>query len=115
VFPRFTGIFKLFQALLLACLLLGLAAQAQADDIAASALPPEAQHTLALIKHGGPFPYVKDGVVFGNHENALPPEARGYYHEYTVKTPGVRGRGAQRIIAGGGRDYIYLQADKPIA
>ncbi len=107
VFSRFSGISRFFQALLLSLALLGLAAQARADDIAASALPPEAQHTLALIKQGGPFPYAKDGVVFGNYEHALPPHARGYYHEYTVKTPGVRGRGAQRIIVGGESEYFY--------
>ena len=71
------------------------------DVIAVSALPPEAQRTLALIGQGGPFPFSKDGVVFGNYEGALPRQARGYYHEYTVKTPGARNRGARRIIVGG--------------
>jgi ribonuclease T1 len=100
--------FKLFQALLLGCLLLGVMAQASAaDSIAAGELPSEARQTLALIKQGGPYPYSKDGVVFGNYEHALPPHQRGYYHEYTVKTPGVRGRGAQRIIVGGGSEYFY--------
>lgn len=64
-------------------------------------LPREAQATLALIKQGGPFPYDKDGVVFGNYESRLPKQKRGYYHEYTVKTPRSRNRGARRIIAGG--------------
>ncbi|HLP96873.1 MAG TPA: ribonuclease domain-containing protein [Sideroxyarcus sp.] len=63
-------------------------------------LPPEARETLQLIRQGGPFPYPRDGVVFGNYEHILPPQARGYYHEYTVKTPGVRHRGARRIVCG---------------
>lgn len=74
---------------------------ARLDSIAVQALPPEAQRTLALIKQGGPFPYAKDGVVFGNYEGVLPKRKRGYYHEFTVKTPGIRSRGARRIIAGG--------------
>jgi ribonuclease T1 len=64
-------------------------------------LPQEAQKTLKLIKQGGPYPYPKDGVVFGNHEKVLPKQKRGYYHEFTVKTPGARNRGARRIIVGG--------------
>ncbi len=102
------GMVKLLQAWLLACLLFGGATQAYAaDSMAAGDLPPEAQQTLALIKQGGPFPYPKDGVVFGNYEHVLPAHQRGYYHEYTVKTPGVRSRGAQRIIVGGGAEYYY--------
>jgi ribonuclease T1 len=64
-------------------------------------LPREARATLARIKRGGPFPYTKDGIVFGNYEGVLPRQKRGYYHEFTVKTPGMRSRGARRIIAGG--------------
>jgi ribonuclease T1 len=64
-------------------------------------LPVEAQKTLVLIKQGGPFPYAKDGVVFGNYEGILPKRKRGYYHEFTVKTPRARNRGARRIVAGG--------------
>jgi ribonuclease T1 len=71
-------------------------------DIPAAALPAEARATLSLIKAGGPFPYAKDGSVFGNREKMLPPRDRGYYREYTVKTPGARDRGARRIVAGGG-------------
>lgn len=63
-------------------------------------LPPEARTTLQLIKHGGPFPYPRDGVVFSNYEHILPQQPRGYYHEYTVRTPGVRHRGARRIVCG---------------
>jgi len=59
------------------------------------------RETLTLVKRGGPFPYPKDGVVFGNYEKSLPVMARGYYHEYTVRTPGIRGRGARRLVAGG--------------
>jgi len=69
--------------------------------VAASALPAEARATLEAIREGGPFPYERDGVVFGNRERLLPPEPRGYYHEYTVPTPGVRSRGARRIVCGG--------------
>jgi ribonuclease T1 len=75
---------------------------AAVGDIPAAALPREAHATLALIKAGGPFPYVRDGSVFGNREKRLPPRARGYYREYTVPTPGTRSRGARRIIAGAG-------------
>lgn len=70
-------------------------------------LPPEAHRTLALIKRGGPFPYAKDGSVFGNREGRLPQQQRGYYREYTVPTPGSRDRGARRIVAGQGGDYWY--------
>ncbi len=72
--------------------------------ISAAQLPPEARQTLALIKRGGPFPYPKDGVVFGNYERILPKQSRGYYHELTVKTPGLRSRGARRLIVGGALD-----------
>lgn len=69
--------------------------------IPVGSLPLQAQKTLALIKQGGPFPYAKDGVVFGNYEGLLPKRRRGYYHEFTVKTPHARNRGARRIITGG--------------
>ena len=64
-------------------------------------LPREGQATYQLIRQGGPFPYEKDGVVFGNRERQLPRQERGYYREYTVKTPGSRDRGARRIVCGG--------------
>ena len=70
-------------------------------------LPREAHQTLALIKDGGPFPYSRDGVVFGNYEKRLPLRQRGYYHEYTVKTPGRRDRGARRIVTGRDDEYYY--------
>jgi ribonuclease T1 len=79
------------------------------EPIAVAALPPEARQTLAAIEQGGPFPYPKDGVVFGNYEKMLPPQKRGYYREYTVKTPYARNRGPRRIIAGGepAHEYYY--------
>lgn len=64
-------------------------------------LPPEARQTVGLIRQGGPFPFPKDGSVFGNYEGVLPKQKRGYYHEFTVKTPGARNRGARRIVVGG--------------
>ncbi|RVU49846.1 ribonuclease N1 [Rubrivivax rivuli] len=69
--------------------------------VALVTLPPEAQATHKLILAGGPFPYSKDGTVFGNRERLLPLNPRGYYREYTVKTPGLRHRGARRIVCGG--------------
>ncbi|MBF1234542.1 MAG: guanyl-specific ribonuclease Sa [Lautropia mirabilis] len=76
-------------------------------------LPAEARQTLALIREGGPYPYEKDGTVFGNYERKLPRQRRGYYTEYTVRTPRVRSRGARRIIAGGrdGRPTEFYYTD----
>lgn len=70
-------------------------------------LPPEARNTLAMIARGGPFPYRQDGVVFQNREGYLPSKPNGYYHEYTVETPGSSDRGARRIITGGGGEMYY--------
>ena len=78
-----------------------LAPAANAGFVNLIALPAEAQATHRLILSGGPFPYSKDGVVFGNRERLLPPKERGHYREYTVKTPGSRDRGARRIVCGG--------------
>lgn len=64
-------------------------------------LPRQGQQTYELIRQGGPFAYEKDGTVFGNRERLLPVQRRGYYREYTVKTPGSRDRGARRIVCGG--------------
>ena len=69
--------------------------------VAVADLPPQGRQTLQLIHDGGPFPYSKDGTVFGNRERLLPAKQRGYYLEYTVKTPGSRDRGARRIVCGG--------------
>ena len=81
--------------------------------VAVADLPDEARRTLALIREGGPYPYEKDGTVFGNYERKLPRQRRGYYTEYTVKTPRVRSRGARRIIAGGrdGRPTEFYYTD----
>ncbi|MFF8603440.1 ribonuclease domain-containing protein [Streptomyces sp. NPDC015232] len=70
-------------------------------------LPAEARRTLALIRKGGPFPYAKDGAVFSNFERVLPRHPRGYYHEYTVPTPGERDRGARRIVTGRQGETYY--------
>jgi ribonuclease T1 len=71
--------------------------------VAVAQLPPEAQVTERLIRSGGPFPYAKDGTSFGNRERLLPVQRRGFYREYTVRTPGSRDRGARRIVCGGYR------------
>ena len=94
-----------------ALLLSGLAGGVQAKEaptatpalaeISLSELPVQAQETHRLVHAGGPFPYAKDGVVFGNRERLLPRKARGFYREYTVKTPGARNRGARRLVCGG--------------
>ncbi len=76
-------------------------------EVAASELPEEARQTIALIRKGGPFPYERDGIVFGNFEKLLPLKERGYYREYTVRTPGAKGRGARRIVAGRGGELYY--------
>ena len=75
--------------------------------IAVGDLPSEAKATLKLIKHGGPFRYPKDGTIFNNREGRLSARKRGYYREYTVKTPGRRDRGARRIIAGADGEFYY--------
>ena len=70
-------------------------------------LPTEARNTLRLIDNNGPFPHYQDGVVFQNREGNLPRQARSYYHEYTVETPGSRDRGARRIITGDDGEFYY--------
>ncbi len=84
-------------------------------EISLSELPVQAQETHRLVHAGGPFPYAKDGVVFGNRERLLPRKARGFYREYTVKTPGARDRGARRLICGGtpptAPEVCYYTAD----
>ncbi len=76
-------------------------------EVALSSLPVEAKDTLRRIRQGGPFQYPRDGVVFGNFEKRLPKKQRGYYHEYTVKTPGVHSRGARRIVCGQPSECYY--------
>ncbi|WP_334135969.1 ribonuclease domain-containing protein [Tepidimonas sp.] len=84
-------------------------------EIALAELPREAREVMRLIRQGGPFPYDKDGTVFFNRERLLPVYKRGYYREYTVPTPGVRHRGARRIVCGGWEptvpDACYYTAD----
>ena len=88
--------------------LIGISVQAKAQAPAAvlqtvtlTALPAQGRDMMALIKKGGPFKYDKDGTVFGNREKFLPARQRGYYREYTVRTPGESSRGARRIVCGG--------------
>ncbi|HEY2794379.1 MAG TPA: ribonuclease domain-containing protein, partial [Micromonosporaceae bacterium] len=75
--------------------------------IAASALPSEAQSTLALIDRGGPYPYKQDNTVFSNFEGLLPKRPSGYYREYTVVTPGSPDRGTRRLVVGKNGDIYY--------
>ena len=82
---------------------------AQISVISVEKLPPEAKKTLDLIKKGGPFPYDRDGIVFRNREKILPIAPIGYYREYTVPTPGIRNRGARRIVTGQKREAYYTQ------
>ncbi|MEY3201442.1 MAG: guanyl-specific ribonuclease Sa domain protein [Pseudomonadota bacterium] len=102
-----------FRALLLLWFALfawALPAQAQSvaiPEVALSALPPEAAQTLALIRAGGPYPYKRDGITFFNRERLLPERPKGYYREFTVPTPGLKTRGAKRIVAGRGEEFYY--------
>lgn len=83
-------------------------------EIPLSSLPAQGRETYQLIHQGGPFPYEKDGTVFGNRERLLPSEKRGYYREYTVRTPGSKNRGARRIVCGGAAtkpEFCYYTAD----
>lgn len=104
----------------LAALLLGLSLLAPAGhvrsespskaalpEIPAAELPAQARATIALIHKGGPFHYERDGIEFRNFEKRLPAMPRGYYREYTVRTPGARDRGARRIVAGKGGELYY--------
>ncbi|TCC36870.1 ribonuclease domain-containing protein [Kribbella sindirgiensis] len=89
-------------------------APAAIDTCALSSLPPEASDTLDLIHSGGPFPYDQDGTVFSNREGILPDESSGYYHEYTVITPGSPDRGARRLVGGGAMttpEHVYYTSD----
>jgi ribonuclease T1 len=91
------------------------AAGGESTVVALASLPAEAQRTAQLIRRGGPFPYTKDGSVFGNRERLLPSRPRGHYREYTVPTPGAGNRGARRIVCGGSRpiepEVCYYTAD----
>jgi ribonuclease T1 len=106
---------------LLLCLAAGIACTASARttpqalaEVDLADLPKEARDVHALVGKGGPFPYDRDGVVFGNREQMLPAKPRGYYHEYTVRTPGVKSRGGRRLVCGGPRttpDACYYSDD----
>jgi ribonuclease T1 len=91
------------------------AAQAVSALVSLAELPPQGTATYSLILQGGPFPYEKDGTVFGNRERLLPAQPRGYYREYTVPTPGLSHRGQRRIVCGGtdrrAPDACYYTAD----
>lgn len=90
------------------------AACAIGDSIAVRELPQQGREVLALIQAGGPFPNSRDGVNFGNRERILPRAPRGFYREYTVRTPGARNRGARRIVCGGDQraaDPCYYSDD----
>ena len=82
-----------------------------AADPHSSALPGEMRSTLLRIARGGPFTHRQDGGAFGNYEGLLPSAARGFYHEYTVETPGAENRGARRIITGGTPPHVYYYTD----
>lgn len=89
--------------------------KAQTVSIAFAQLPPQGRDVMTLIYQGGPFRHDKDGAVFGNRERILPARNRGFYREYTVRTPGERTRGARRIICGGVKpvapEACYYTAD----
>lgn len=105
---------RILLAFWLACVALPGIAEARGpapfvESISRAELPREARETLLLIESHGPFPYPRDGVVFGNYEKRLPMRQRGYYHEYTVPTPGShnRNRGARRIVTGKTGEHYY--------
>lgn len=101
-------------AALVSTLLLGgqaTAATTAVGDICYSDLPSQAYTTLDLIDQGGPFPYRQDGSVFQNREGILPSHSSGYYHEYTVKTPGSSTRGARRIVTGQAYEEDFYTSD----
>ena len=108
-FPRLWNLGSRIAKSLLLCssLLIAFAVPAQQDfaapgaSISAQELPAQGLETYRNIRKGGPFPFEKDGVVFGNRERLLPPQKRGFYREYTVRTPGERSRGPRRIVCGG--------------
>jgi ribonuclease T1 len=104
------AIFRMIAAASLALGLLGIPVAGSArttpdalPEVAIGELPGEAARVMAAIRSGGPFRYERDGVTFGNRERILPAQPRGYYHEYTVPTPGALDRGARRIVCGGPR------------
>ncbi|MFI6943763.1 ribonuclease domain-containing protein [Streptomyces sp. NPDC050418] len=110
--PRITAALTLSAALLLGgAAPMATAAPEAVGDICYSALPSQAHDTLDLIDAGGPYPYPQDGTVFQNREGLLPQQSSGYYHEYTVETPGSPDRGARRIVTGEEQEEDYYTAD----
>ncbi|WP_416986236.1 ribonuclease domain-containing protein [Streptomyces sp. T028] len=112
--PRITRIgaaAAVLSALLVGGTVTATPAAAAVGSICYSDLPSQAYDTLELIEQGGPFPYSQDGGVFQNREGILPSQPTGYYHEYTVKTPGSSTRGARRIVTGEEYEEDYYTAD----
>ncbi|MFJ8111925.1 ribonuclease domain-containing protein [Streptomyces sp. NPDC096132] len=112
--PRATRIgaaAALVSALLVGGTVAATPAAAAVGSICYSDLPSQAYDTLELIEEGGPFPYSQDGSVFQNREGVLPSQPTGYYHEYTVKTPGSSTRGARRIVTGEEYEEDYYTSD----
>lgn len=115
-FPAATRALGAACAAVLAVLALALAplpAAAQRESkpaigaVAPAQLPREARETMAMIRKGGPYPHQRDGIVFSNRERILPAKPRGYYREFTVRTPGEKTRGARRIVAGDAGELYY--------
>ena len=105
---RFKALWSVFTGLVVGGLVFSGAVLAKGPElsggilaITVAELPTQGKQIYALIYRGGPFAHEKDGVVFGNRERLLPLEKRGFYHEYTVSTPGAKNRGAKRIVCGG--------------
>ncbi len=112
--PRYASLLLLGVALAWPGAAMAQSAASGQYGVSEASLPAQARTTLERIRQGGPFPFAKDGIVFGNYERQLPRNVRGYYHEYTVTTPGARSRGARRIVCGGPRrtpDICYYTHD----
>ncbi|MFF9037377.1 ribonuclease domain-containing protein [Streptomyces sp. NPDC014892] len=109
--PRIGVAAALLSALLVGGTVTATPAAAAVGSICYSDLPSQAHTTLDLIARGGPYPYAQDGSVFQNRERILPSRSTGYYHEYTVKTPGSSTRGARRIVTGQQNEEDYYTAD----
>jgi ribonuclease T1 len=88
---------------------------ARSPEVALSALPQGGAGSPSRSSaRADRFPFDRDGVVFGNREKLLPGKPRGYYHEYTVRTPGVSSRGGRRLVCGGKKkapDACYYSDD----
>ncbi|MFJ3669114.1 ribonuclease domain-containing protein [Streptomyces sp. NPDC090106] len=112
--PRITRIgaaAAVLSALLVGGTVAATPASAAVGSICYSDLPSQAYDTLELIEAGGPYPYSQDGSVFQNREGILPSQSTGYYHEYTVITPGSSTRGARRVVTGQDYEEDYYTSD----